>query len=138
MRAFSLVGLGLALAAVSACAPMESGGGPTAAGSARACFLPSTVVNFRSDGDAVTYIRAGRNEVYELRASGFCRGLSSANSIGVSGPAGGGSTPCVGDYVDLAVRGPGLQNENNSQCRAQVSRRLTAEEVAALPNRMRP
>jgi hypothetical protein len=102
----------------------------------RACFIPDTVRNFRSNGDAQVYVRAGRGEIYELN-SGFCRGLSSARSLALSGGPGGGRS-CVGDSVEIAVAGPGLQGENNTRCRARVERRLTAEEVEALEPRLRP
>ena len=102
----------------------------------RACFIPDTVRNFRSNGDAQVYVRAGRGEVYELN-SGFCRGLSSARSLALSAGPGGGRS-CVGDSVEIAVSGPGLQGENNSRCRARVERRLTEEEIAALEPRLRP
>lgn len=100
------------------------------------CFVPSAVNNFRSNGDAQVYVRVGRGQVYELN-SGFCRGLSSARSLALSAGPGGGRA-CVGDSVEIAVSGPGLQGENDSRCRARVERRLTDEEVAALPSRLRP
>lgn len=103
----------------------------------RPCFLPQTVRNFRSDGDATTYVLAGRNEVFEL-SSGFCRGLSSARSLAVSASLGSGGRSCAGQTIDIAVSGPSLTNENNSVCRAEVVRKLTPDEVAALPSRLRP
>lgn len=124
---------------VAGCVPTE---GPSGTGLARAdvdrpCFLPQTVVNFRADGDTTAYVRAGRAEVFEVK-SGFCRGLSAARSLSVSGGLGSGGRTCVGQTVDIAVAGPSLTNENNSVCRAEVVRRLTPEEVAALPSRLRP
>lgn len=125
--------------ALSSCAP--NGVSPldrvSVAGADRPCFLPQTVVNFRSDGDTTTYVRAGRNDVFELK-SGFCRGLGSARSLAVSGGLGTGGRSCAGQTIDIAVSGPSLTNENNSVCRAEVVRKLTPDEVAALPSRLRP
>lgn len=123
--------------AVGACAagdvpPATVDGGRTGA----ACFIPDTVRNFRSNGDAQVFVRAGRGEVYELN-SGFCRGLSSARGLALSAGPGGGRA-CVGDSVEIAVTGPGLQGENDTRCRARVERRLTGAEVAALEPRLRP
>lgn len=103
----------------------------------RPCFLPATVVNFRTDGDTTVYVRAGRNAVFELN-SGFCRGLGSARSLTVSAGLGSGGRSCVGQTVDIAVTGPSLTNENNSVCRAEIVRLLTAEDLADLPSRLRP
>lgn len=134
LAAALILSTGLAL---SACA---AGDMPSAtvdgARADRACFIPDTVRNFRSNGDAQVFVRVGRGEVYELN-SGFCRGLSSARSLALGAGPGGGRS-CVGDSVEIAVAGPGLQGENNSRCRARVERRLTAEELAALEPRLRP
>ncbi|WP_125255865.1 DUF6491 family protein [Brevundimonas fluminis] len=102
----------------------------------RACFIPDTVRNFRAASDAQVYVRAGRGQVYELN-SGFCRGMSSARSIALTAGPGGGRA-CVGDSVEIAVSGPGLQGENDTRCRARVERRLTEGEIAALEPRLRP
>lgn len=126
----------MAVAGVASCAPTPSDTGGTTP--ARACFYPSTVVNFRTSGDNVAYIKAGRNEVYELRAAGFCRGLSAARSLAITEGAGMGSRACVGDSVNVLASAPGMDESTNVPCRAQVARRLTDEEVAALPDRLRP
>ncbi len=129
--------LAAALAALG-CAPTPSGWPEDRAPVAdRACFLPQTTVNFTADRDTTAYIRAGRNEVFELQ-SGGCRGLTSARSIALSAVSNPGSRVCVGDTVGLTTAGPSLANENNSQCRAQVVRRLSEAEVAELPGRLRP
>ena len=119
---------------LTSCAPggMSSGDRAAVAQPERQCFLSQTMVNFRSDGDTTTYVRAGRGSVFEL-SSGFCRGLNSARSLAISG-----NRTCTGETVDLAVSGPSLTNENNSVCRAKVVRQLTRAEVAALPARLRP
>lgn len=119
---------------LASCAPggISSQDGTAIPDTDRQCFLSSTITNFRSEGDTTTYVRAGRNEVFELN-SGFCRGLSSARSLTLSG-----NQACTGETVDIAISGPSLTNENNSICRAQVIRQLTQDDVATLPARLRP
>lgn len=135
----ALTALAAALA-VSACAPMSS---PSPADRAavpdvsRPCFLPQTVVNYAVDGDTGAYVRAGRNQVYEIRTA-FCRGLGASRTLVINGTTGSGGTACVGETIGLATYGPSLNGENNSQCRAVVTRQLTAAEVAELPGRLRP
>ncbi len=139
MRLHVLSALTLAVAAggMASCAPTPSATMDGAA-PAQACFYPSTIVNFRTSGENIAYIKAGRNEVYELRAAGFCRGLSGARSLTVTETAGMGSRACVGDSVNVLASSPMLDDSTNVPCRAQVARRLTDEEVAALPDRLRP
>ena len=119
---------------LNGCAPVEiTPQDPSTIGEAdRRCFLSQTVVNFRSDNDTTTYVRAGRNGVFELK-SGFCRGLSSASSLAFSG-----GQICTGETVDMNVSGRSLTNENNNVCRAKLTRHLAPDEVAALPPRLRP
>jgi len=120
----------------SACTPMASPS-PEDRAAARVCFLPQTVVNFTIDRDTTAYVRAGRNQVFELQ-SGGCRGLGAARSISLSPISSQGSRICVGDTVGVTTAGSSLTNENNSPCRAQVVRQLSEAEIAALPSRLRP
>ncbi|MBA3048797.1 MAG: hypothetical protein KKE42_03285 [Alphaproteobacteria bacterium] len=139
IRLAPAAGAAAALAlALAACAPVTPGApvSPSAA-PARQCFLPQTVVNFRSDRDTTAYLRAGRGEVYQLQTGG-CRGLTASRSLTVTSTSGGGGRLCVGETVGLHTEGPSLQDENNSVCAARILKRLTAEEVAALPDRLRP
>ena len=132
------VAAAVAALVVAACAPMVSvGPEDRVALAAGPCFLPQTTINFTVDRDTTAYIRAGRNQVFELQ-SGGCRGLSAARAITISSVPGQGSTACVGDTVGIFTAGPSLTNENNSQCRAQILRQLTEAEVADLPGRLRP
>jgi hypothetical protein len=111
--------------------PVVGGDEPT-----RQCFLPQTVSNYRTDGDTTAYLRAGRNEVYQLQ-SGGCRGLGASNGLSVVSRTGGGRA-CVGESIGLQTRGPSLRSENVSSCTARIVKRLSPEEVAALPSRVRP
>ena len=138
LQIISALTLAVAAGGMASCAPTPSDMGGDGAAPAQACFYPSTLVNFRTSGDNIAYIKAGRNEVYELRAAGFCRGLSAARSLAITETAGMGSRACVGDTVNLMASAPALDDSTNVPCRAQVARRLTDEEVAALPDRLRP
>lgn len=128
----------IAVLAIGGCAPVSPGvQAPVSAASARQCFLPQTVVNFRADRDTTAYVRAGRGEIYELQTGG-CRGLTASRSLTISSASGGGGRLCVGASVALRTEGPSMQGENNSVCGARIIKRLTAEEVATLPDRLRP
>lgn len=125
-----------ALALIAAApAPARTAASVAPERAARQCFLPQTVVNFRTAEDTTAYVRAGRGEVYQLQ-SGGCRGLTASRSLTIVSRSGGGA--CVGETVGLNTAGPSLTNENYTACSARIVKRLTPEEVAALPARLRP
>jgi hypothetical protein len=132
----------LALAAISAfalsgCAPTAEGPVQTGASPERQCFDVNFVRNFRQSPPAVVYVRSGQNEVFKLASSGGCFDLDYANRLAITSDVGsiGGSRLCTGDWARIAV--PGSSNLPNV-CRARIEKKLTAEEVAALPSRERP
>jgi hypothetical protein len=73
--------------------------------------------------------------VFQINTSGGCWSLDSAISIAVRPTAGGSNNICVGDPVAIVVPNA---NPGQGSCRAFVTKSLTAEEVAALPDRVRP
>lgn len=129
--------------AFAACAPTTpAASGPAAAAgteaaSARRCFYTSQIRNFRSDRDRLLYVRIGRDEVFELVTIGACLDLESAIDIALVQRFGGGSGRlCLSDQVNVVISHPSPVHPG--PCLARVERRLTAEEVAALPDRARP
>lgn len=126
----SLVSLSLIGLALAGCAPSTTGAGPLETAEQRACFQADQVQNFRTDGTQTLYVRALDRQVFELNASGFCRGLDTALSTAIRAQSGAGSRVCVGDWA-LVGAGP-------EPCRARVTRVLTTEQVEALPSRHRP
>lgn len=141
MRMIAVIGLGASVI-LTACAPTSESTVQTASGvePARRCFSTSQVQNFRQGGMNEIYLRVGRSDVYRLDAVGGCGGLDFTNSLAIvsdlgGGSLGGGSRVCTDDNVRIIVPG---SNAFGGACRARVSQKLTAEEVAALPTRERP
>ncbi|MDK2746826.1 MAG: DUF6491 family protein [Brevundimonas sp.] len=123
---------------LSACAPAATTAVAAAAdgeNTTARCFRTDNVRNFRADRQSNLYIRSLRNDVFQINTSGGCWDLDSALSIAVTPTLGGSDTVCVGDPVQIIVPNadPGRRT-----CRAFVAKSLTAEEVAALPDRARP
>lgn len=133
------------LAAASLAALILSGCAPTARvaeneaatdkASAARCFRTDMIRNFRADSRSNLYIRSNRNDVFKIDAAGGCWDMDSALSIAVVPTTGGSDNVCVGDPVRLIVPG---STPGQGTCRAFVTKSLTAEEVAALPDRSRP
>lgn len=139
-RAAFLIALPLALAACAPSGGVSSGGAVSTAAADQAsarperrCFQNSQINNFRVDRET-TYIKVGQHSVYQLSAAGACMDLDSANSIALVS-VDGGSTQCIGDMV--TVLAPGALPPT-APCRARIDRQLTADQIAALPARLRP
>jgi hypothetical protein len=121
-----------ALVALAACAP-SSGSVSSATGrvDANQCFRPNLVRNFSAPNDQTLYVRTSSLDVFQIETT-FCRDMTRALSIALE-PVAGSSLLCTGDQATLRspVTGP-------EPCRVRITRKLIADEIAALPSRDRP
>lgn len=128
-----LVSTLLATAVVaSGCAPAPRSDAPPTApmtGEDRVCFRPSEIRNFRSETSQTVYVRTSASDVFQVQASGGCRGLETANAIAMRPQTGAGRI-CTGDWATLSLPA--------ETCRVQVVKRLSEADLAALPGRLRP
>lgn len=124
---------------LAACAPTSGDAGPSGseARAERQCFNISQVDNFRQGRISEVYLKVGRNEVYRLDAAGGCNDLDFAYRLAILPDGAGlsGSRLCTDDWARLVV--PGASTPA-SVCRVRISKRLTTEEVEALPAAYRP
>lgn len=132
-RLFLLAALPIGLAACAPSNEAATGAGPGAGGPERRCFQTGQITNFRADRQTV-YVKVGQSAVYELSAAGACPDLDSAFRVAMVA-VGGGSNLCVDDPVTLVTPG---QSSPVEVCRARIDRQLTDEQIAALPDRLRP
>jgi hypothetical protein len=136
MRTPAFAALGV-FSLLAACAPVADGapGGGDPSSLARQCFNVGQVANFRAGRTDQLFLRVGRSDVYETNAAGGCTDLDFAIRLALIPDGGlGGTRLCTGDWARVVVPGA----NSMASCRVQVSRRLTAEEVAALPANQRP
>lgn len=131
MRPISIMA-GLALAASAACAPTAPGVA-VQSGAPRECFFVHEVRSFSSNDDRRVYVRTGRDEVFELQTIG-CPDVDWSVQIGIA-PRGGGSSVCSGYDAELIVPD---RPTGRRTCPVTNVRRLSAAELAALPERDRP
>lgn len=127
-----------AVALTASCAPnADMGAAGVAAGPEHQCFYADQVRNFRAGGPGQLYIRAMRDQVFELNSSGGCTDLDFTHRLAITPePAGlAGGRICTGDWARITLPASSAPVRT---CRARVSRMLTAEEVAALPDAHRP
>lgn len=129
----SLAALAAAMlvAGAAAAAPAPAANPPTHG----ACFWQQNVTNFAAHDNSALYLRVGARDVYELKMFGNCFDLSWLHHIGLHSH--GSSNVCEGSNPDLEVivheTGIGRQ-----RCPVTSVRKLTPEEVAALPKDARP
>ncbi|HYD26279.1 hypothetical protein [Brevundimonas sp.] len=128
---FTLAGFGFA--AVAASALYSPPGSTYSADVGRPCFAASEVHNFRGDDAGPVYVRARVSEVFELTTAG-CPGIHFANGLNLR-PDGVSTQLCVGDRGRFMPSGAGT---TGVVCAFQVTRKLTREQVAALPDRWQP
>lgn len=133
---FRTLTISTAILATAACAP-TTGGETDAPRAERACFNADQVQNFRQGRMGQVYVRALGGDVFEIDSSGGCTNLDFAQRLAIVPDGAGlaGGRVCTLDSVRLAVPG---STSATDVCRARVMRRLTVEEVAALPARQRP
>lgn len=125
--------------ALTACAPTPGATGQSSPGTRaeRQCFDVSQVRNFRQGRTGTLYLRVRNNEVYQADQSGGCLDLDFAYQLAILPdlPNATGGRVCTGDSARVVTPGP---SPHAGTCRVRVSRRLTTEEVAALPAAQRP
>ncbi len=137
MRTPVFAALGL-FALLASCAPTPGagmGGGEVPA-RARQCFSVNQVRNYEQGLPDQVFLRVHRDDVYELRAAGGCPDMDFAQRMALI-PDGGsiGSRLCTDDWARVVVPG---STSHTTVCRVRISRKLTAEEIAALPPRHVP
>ena len=129
-----------AVVSIAACAPAPDSGTTPGASDAGRCFFADRIANFTVDGRTTIYLRSQRGDVYELNGPGGCPDVDFASALSITPvlPGGGGlQRICVGDQARVQPLNfspsPGAPI-----CRFDVTRVLTQDEAAALPDRVRP
>jgi|TARA_R110002124_G_scaffold125515_2_gene284754 hypothetical protein len=120
---------------LAACAPGPATDLTGSTGPARACFYQDDVSSFQPGEGRSIYVRAVGADIFELTATAHCRDLDSADVLAFTPVPGPARRLCVGDHALLSVS---TSVSPSAPCRVEVTRRLTAEEAAALPDRYRP
>ncbi len=105
--------------------------GTPKAGVPRQCFAARDIRNFAGQDDYTVNLNIGRREVYQLKTVINCPDIGSGAALSYKS-----SSEVICDGLDLTLvtrtpRGP-------RECAVRSIRRLTPEEVAALPKRARP
>ncbi len=133
--------LGLACAAallsptVSSAAEAASAAGCKSPAPARSCFFSRQLSSFSAAGEKTLNLRVGVNDYYQLKLLGRCTELPWTQVIGLQ-TRGGSDFICSGLDVTVIVPRPG--GGAPERCMATSLRKLTPEEVKALPPKQKP
>lgn len=117
-----------AAAPVAAKSPLEDG--KPAAG--KQCFWASSANGFASNDPRIVNVRVGARDVYQFEMFGRCEDVDWNQRIALVSR--GSSLICTG--LDAEIISPTSIGPN--RCPVRNIRKLTAEEIKALPKRARP
>lgn len=132
------------LAVAAALALAVAAGGPVAAKSPAEpaaaaakpggqCFWNHNVENFASNDNRIVNVRVGVKDVYRFEMFAPCQDVDWANHITIV--ARGSSHICTGMDAELIVPASGLGPQ---RCSVRNIRKLTPDEIKALPKHARP
>jgi hypothetical protein len=120
------------LAVLSAAAPMAAAKSPVEPAPRKQCFWTRQINSFASSDDRIVNVRVGVKDVYQFEMFGRCSEVDWAQKIAVRSR--GSSYICSG--LDAEIIAP--SSLGPQRCPVKTVRKLTPEEVKALPKGSRP
>ncbi|BCW88555.1 hypothetical protein sos41_16960 [Alphaproteobacteria bacterium SO-S41] len=96
------------------------------------CFNAASVSNYAGVDRETVNLRVGVSDYYQVKMLGVCPNIDWTQKIGLESTS--GSNICTG--LDLTIHVPGPTGPQ--ECAADSIRKLTPEEVAALPKGQKP
>jgi hypothetical protein len=120
---------GLRIAAAFSLAAVAGAGGAHAA---EQCFYMNNIQNSRAADDHTVYLRVGVDQIYRIDMQYSCNDLQNSKLI-VRSVSGSGQI-CKAVDIDLKVGDQGFR----SACVARSITKLTPDEAAVLPRKIRP
>jgi hypothetical protein len=133
--AVSLAAASFAALSLAASAPAfaKSPNEPDAAAKPKSqCFWTRQVNSFASNDDRIVNVRVGVKDVYQMEMFGRCNDVDWSNKIALVSR--GGSYICTG--MDAEIISPSTIGPQ--RCPVNKIRKLTPDEVKALPKHARP
>lgn len=103
----------------------------------RYCFNIDQVHGYSTPSNQIFYVQAQHRQIYEVRPVSACRWMDYSEQLEIRPGIGEPSLTrlCEGDAAELHVPGGDRRDE---RCRIRIERRLSEQEIAALPAEARP
>ncbi len=95
------------------------------------CFYRRNINGFSAPNDRTLYVRVGVNEIFRLDLMSDCNGLTFRQDIGISDEPAGDAFICSPLQATITYREAGIRE----RCPVTALRRLTPDEIAALPKK---
>lgn len=111
---------------------VSMGSVPETGPGSKQCIRIADARNFAAAGERTLNVRANINEYYQLELAPNCQGLNFEQVVGLKGRT---VNPYACEARDLEVL---TSVQSGGRCEVLSMRRLSAEEVAALPAREKP
>ena len=102
---------------------------------AGSCFRMSQIRGHKKLDDSTLVVAVGQNAVYRWEMSGKCLAGATSSDPLILSPSGGSDVICRPIDLDLKIKTGGAIA---TPCIIKAFRKLTSEEVAALPPKARP
>lgn len=97
------------------------------------CFWTRMADGFAAADEHTLNVRVGVRDVYQFEMFGPCQGIDWTNRIALVSRPGG--QICTGMDAEVISHAPGIGRQ---RCMVRSVKKLTPEEIAALPKRARP
>jgi len=121
---------------LSASAAVPAAAAPQGGGAGRSCFWSRNISSWTEAGDRTVNFRVGVNDFYQLQLVNDCPDLRFAEAIGLE-TRGGSNFICSGLDVNVIVP-RSVTHTIPQRCMGSSIRKLSPEEVAALPPKQKP
>ena len=118
--------------ATAFCAENGPYGAAAASGNGKSCFYARNISSWAPQDDTTVNLRVNVRDYYQVKLLGPCTNINWTDAIGIEHR--GSDWICSGLDAVIIARGPGGPN----RCPAISVRKLTPEEVAALPKKAKP
>jgi len=125
----------LALGATAQSPSAQPAGAPPAPKPKPSCFWTSRIENFAAHDDQTLYLRVGAHDVYQAKLFSDCFDISWVHHIALVSRS--SSLICEGPNLDVDVVIRDIA-AGRQRCPITTIRRLTPDEVEALPKDARP
>jgi hypothetical protein len=100
---------------------------------ARSCFYINQINAYRADGDSTVYASAGPARIYRISMAAPCRNLTETSRQLLLEPPGSGLVCNAAGLTMTAISSGGTPE----RCFVQSIERLSPDEIASLPARLR-
>ena len=130
--ATAALGLAATAAVQAAAGPRDAGLGD--AKPARQCFSASRIANWARASDSVVNLRVSGEGYYQVVLAGRCLKAVPANQIAMTFKTDNSDNVCAPLDLDVVVSNGGVP----ITCGVDSLRRLSPEEIAALPSKQKP